>query len=62
MSDIVCPNCGRGSPEGTRYCLSCGVNLGDAAPKDALGRPQYQAAKPQSLWERIKAVVRRIAM
>jgi SAM-dependent methyltransferase len=39
---ITCPNCGSENPDSARYCKRCGVNLGDAAPKDATGRPQYQ--------------------
>jgi len=38
---IRCPNCQAENPEGARYCRRCNVNLGDAAPKDAQGRPQY---------------------
>ncbi len=37
----TCPNCGHQNPEDTRYCQRCSVNLGDAAPKDAQGRPRY---------------------
>jgi SAM-dependent methyltransferase len=38
---IRCPNCQHNNPDRARYCARCGVNLGDAAPKDAQGRPRY---------------------
>jgi SAM-dependent methyltransferase len=38
---IRCPNCQHNNLETARYCARCGVNLGDAAPKDAQGRPRY---------------------
>jgi SAM-dependent methyltransferase len=45
---ITCPNCKHRNPEGTRYCQRCNVNLGDAAPKDSAGRPQYSGEAPFS--------------
>ncbi len=59
MPDIRCPNCGRRNAEGARYCAGCGVNLGDAAPKDAHGRPQYEAVRKWSFGEWIRRVFRR---
>jgi hypothetical protein len=53
MSEIICPNCGHLNREGARYCASCRVNLGDAAPKDVQGRPQYETRIQLSLWRRI---------
>src|SRR3954469_247894 len=44
MSEIRCPHCSKLNPEGTRYCQQCGINLGDAAPKDSRGRPRYGTA------------------
>jgi SAM-dependent methyltransferase len=38
---ITCPICKHQNPESARYCQRCNVNLGDAAPKDPAGRPQY---------------------
>ncbi len=59
MAEIICPNCGRRNAETARYCAVCGVNLGDAAPKDAHGRPQYETARRRSLWEMIRRLFQR---
>jgi SAM-dependent methyltransferase len=45
---ITCPNCKYQNPDGTHYCLRCNVNLGDTAPKDSAGRPQYLVERPFS--------------
>lgn len=58
MSEIVCPNCGHRNNENARYCAACSVNLGDAAPKDASGRPQYETDSQPSFWQRIKRLLR----
>ena len=59
MAEIICPNCGRRNAEAARYCAACGINLGDAAPKDAHGRPQYETAGKRSIWKRIKQILNR---
>ncbi|MFN8560917.1 MAG: SDR family oxidoreductase [Anaerolineae bacterium] len=41
---------------GARYCAACSVNLGDAAPKNAHGRPQYKTARKRSIWKQIKQI------
>lgn len=60
MAEIRCPACGRPNRAEARYCAACGVNLGDAAPKDAQGRPRYQPVAPTSLRQRLIARLRRI--
>lgn len=58
--EIVCPNCKRRNAEGTRYCTACGINLGDAAPKDARHVPQYEAHTPQTLRQELINWLRRL--
>jgi hypothetical protein len=58
MSEIVCPNCAHRNAEHARYCASCSVNLGDAAPKDASGRPRYETSPQPSLWARLASLLR----
>ena len=61
MPEIICPNCGRHNTETARYCASCSVNLGDASPKDAHGRPHYERSSPPSLFRRITRILRGIS-
>jgi hypothetical protein len=47
--ETVCPNCKRRNEEDRRYCAFCGVNLGDAAPKDAHHIPHYETPSQLTL-------------
>jgi uncharacterized membrane protein YvbJ len=58
--EIVCPNCKRRNAEGRRYCTGCGINLGDAVPKDAQHVPQYETHAPQTLRQRLAGWLRRV--
>lgn len=58
MSEIICSNCGRHNAETARYCASCSVNLGDAAPKDAHGHPHYENPSQRSFFSRITRLLR----
>jgi len=51
--EIVCPNCKRRNEESKRYCAFCGINLGDAAPKDSHYLPIYETPSPLTLWQRL---------
>ncbi len=50
-----CPNCGTDLPLDARFCLNCGLPLGEATPADSDRLARAAAATPASLARKIRA-------